>query len=105
LDDVGQVFIVVLLIGVGVSCAVWGVTRSNDMVDRWAADNGYRLISKERRFLRRGPFLLTTSKGQSVHYVTVEDANRDQRSGYLRCGSWLGGLMSDKVQVHWDDEA
>ena len=83
---------------------VWQVRRSRSRLDQWAAQNGFRIIESSYRNLVRGPFFWTTSKGQTVYRVTVEDASGRQRSGWVRCGGWFLGLWSDQVTVRWDDE-
>ena len=45
----------------------------------------------------------TSSRGQTVYCVTVEDEQGNQRHGWVRCGSWLFGLLSDNVDVRWED--
>jgi hypothetical protein len=82
----------------------WHFSRSRGLLEKWAADNGFRIIESSYRNLVRGPFFWTTSKGQTVYRVIVEDATGQRRSGWVRCGSWLLGLWSDSVQVRWDDE-
>lgn len=42
---------------------------------------------------------------QTVYRVTVEDGAGDVRRGWVRCGGFMVGLWSDKVQVKWDNEA
>src|SRR4051794_29722736 len=91
--------IVVVLIVAGY---VWRFGRSQTILDRWAEANGLRILNKEYRWMMRGPFAWTTSKGQAVYRVTVEDAAGRTRSGWVRCGSWLAGLLSDRVDVRWD---
>ncbi|HZS94004.1 MAG TPA: hypothetical protein VFA78_04345 [Chloroflexota bacterium] len=78
--------------------------RARSILDRWARRNGYRIIDREVRLLRRGPFFLTTGQNQEVYRVTVEDGNRRVRRGYVRCGGFLFGLLSDRADVRWDPE-
>jgi hypothetical protein len=78
-------------------------SRSNQMIDDWAAAHGYRVINTEHRNFIRGPFFWTTSKGQTVYHVTFADAEGRRRRAFVRCGSWLGGLWSDKVDVAWEE--
>ena len=100
-----QVLTVVAVIILAVIAMVWHFRRSRSLLEDWAAENGYRLLSSQYRNFSRGPFFWTTSKGQTVYRVTVQDRDGATRSGWVRCGSWWGGLLSDKVQVRWDDEA
>ena len=50
-----------------------------------------------------GPFFLTTSEGQMVYYVTVEDRDGRVRRARVHCGGWFLGMMSDHVDVEWVD--
>jgi hypothetical protein len=81
----------------------WHFSRSGSLLQRWAEGNGYRLVRQEYRHLFKGPFFWTSSRGQTVYYVTVEDREGKRRSGWVRCGGWLLGLLSDNVEVRWDD--
>ncbi len=97
----------VLLIPVFVALVVlsltWHFGRSQSLLDMWAAENGYHIIRKEYRNFFRGPFYWTTSKGQTVYYVTVQDKAGRRRSGWVRCGGWWLGLLTDYVEVRWDE--
>jgi hypothetical protein len=83
---------------------VWTFSRSGSMLQRWAEENGYTLISSEYRWLARGPYWWRTNKGQTVYRIEVRDANGNHRSGWARCGGWFFGLLSDVVDVKWDDQ-
>lgn len=104
-NDVGSVLAVVAFVIFAIMVIAWHFSRSRSLLEQWAHENGFRIVSSEHRNLVRGPFFWTTSKGQTVYRVTVEDATGRQRSGWVRCGGWAMGLLSDKVQVRWDDEA
>jgi hypothetical protein len=82
---------------------VWHFGRSNSLLHRWAAQSGLRIIRQEYRNFFKGPFFWTSTKGQTVYYVVVEDSAGNTRSGWVRCGSWWFGLLSDNVEVRWDD--
>jgi hypothetical protein len=82
---------------------VWHFGRSSSLLHQWAARNGYHLIRQEYRTFFKGPFFWTSTKGQTVYYVVVEDARGNKRSGWVRCGGWWLGLLSDNVEVRWDD--
>ena len=79
--------------------------RSQTIIQRWAEDNGYQIVASEHRLFGRGPFLWMTGRGQTVHHVTVMDAAGRMRNGYLRCGSFWTGLLSDKAEARWEDES
>ena len=36
--------------------------------------------------------------------VTVQDREGRVRSGYVRCGGFLFGLLSDRADVRWDPD-
>ena len=80
----------------------WHFGRSSSLLHQWAAKNGYRIVRQEYRHLFKGPFFWTSTKGQTVYYVVVEDAAGTRRSGWVRCGGWWLGLLSDNVEVRWD---
>lgn len=82
----------------------WQSGRSRSIAEQWAEENGFTLMSSESRWLRRGSFFWTTSRGQTVYYITVRNAEGRQRSGYLRCGSFWDGLLSHKAAVPRDTE-
>ena len=97
-------FIIFLAACLGAFSISWHFSRSRRMLNDWAARNGFELMSCEYCWLWRGPFFFRSSKGQAVYRILVRDAQGRQRSGYARCGGWLWGLLTDQVNVRWDDE-
>ncbi|MFC1716607.1 hypothetical protein ACFL6S_23265 [Candidatus Poribacteria bacterium] len=81
----------------------WVLSKARQILESWAAGNDYQIISSETRWLRRGPFLWTTSKNQVVYYVTVRTNDGTVRQGWVRCGSWWAGVLKDKAEVRWDE--
>jgi hypothetical protein len=98
-----SVLTIMLLVGIAVGALWWRDARSKDLLQRWAERNGYRIIRREYRFFFRGPFFLTTARSQAVYYVTVEGQEGTVRNCWVRCGSWWFGLLSDQVQVRWEN--
>ncbi len=82
---------------------VWDYYRSVAILRRWVFDNGYQLLHYERRYLRLGPFFFMTSRSQRVFYIEVNNQRGEYHTGYARCGSWWVGLLSDKVEVRWNE--
>jgi hypothetical protein len=80
----------------------WHFRRSSSLLHQWAAQNGYRIIRQEYRYFFKGRFFWTSTNAQTVYYVVVEDPTGTRRIGWVRCGSWWFGLLSDKVEVRWD---
>src|SRR6266513_2674398 len=76
--------------------------RATFLLRRWAAQNGYRIVHRERRDFLRGPFTWTSGRGQTVYSVVVEDGTGSTHQGWVRCGSYWRGLWSDKVEVRWE---
>lgn len=81
----------------------WNFSRSQTIIEEWAASQGYEIVHSEYRWFFRGPFSWFTSDGQTVYFVTVRDCNGIERSGFLRCGGYFFGLFSNKAEVRWDD--
>ena len=96
--------IVVAVITVAIGALAWHFSRSRSLLEKWATENGYQILHSEYRNLFRGPFFWTSSKGQTVYYVRVRDGEGNVRTGWVRCGSWWFGLMSDKTEVRWENE-
>ena len=99
-------FIGSILLGLVLICGnlYWGYSRARSILMNWAAQNGYEILHSEFRYFRKGPFFWTSSRGQTVFYVTVRDSNNRVRSGWVRCGGWWVGLWSDHTDVRWADE-
>jgi hypothetical protein len=94
--------LVVFVLVAFVAGLIWHSIRSRALLDRWAERNGYRIIDADYRNFFRGPFFWTTARGQSVYRVTVE-LKGDVLKGWVRCGSRWFGLLSDQVEVRWDE--
>jgi hypothetical protein len=104
-NSLAGLLIVVTIIVLVVGCAWhfrWHFHRSRTVLERWAERNGYRLREAEYRHVFRGPFFWSSSKGQTVYRVTVEGKDR-VRTGWVRCGGWFLGLLSDHAEVRWDE--
>jgi hypothetical protein len=97
----GLVALLFMLVLAATSCA-WHFRQSRGLLERWADRNGYRIIDARYQHVFRGPFVWTTSKGQTVYRVTL-DVKGEVSTGWVRCGSWWLGLMSEKVEVRWDE--
>jgi hypothetical protein len=93
-----------LLVGLVVLNVYWVFRRSESMLKRHLHNSGYRLVNKQYRWLARGPFFWTTSKGQSVYRFVAEDVDGVRREGWARIGGYFFGLLSDRVDLRWDDE-
>jgi hypothetical protein len=87
---------------VAVVAVMWHYSRGSSLLEQWASRHGYRIVRREYRNFFKGPFFWTSSKDQVVYYVTVEDEQGRIRNGWVRCGGYFFGLLSDNVEVQWD---
>jgi hypothetical protein len=103
MEGIGAGLLVLVMIVLGGTYIWWYFTRSLSMVEQWARDNGLTLVEVERRYMFHGPFWWRTGKGQAVFRVTVRDASGQVRHGYVRVGGFFLGLLSDQVEVEWEE--
>jgi hypothetical protein len=101
--DISHVLPIVLALVAAIAGLYWQSSRSRTLLKRWAMQNDYALLSSQYRYLRKGPFTWTSSKNQTVYYVTVRDKQNHIRSGWVCCGGWWLGVYSDKTEVSWDE--
>lgn len=88
--------------GVGIGLTYLTQRRSESIIDRWAESYGYRVIRKEWRWFRRGPYFWRASKNQTVYRVEILDGYGYSHVCWVRCGSWLFGVLSDEIDVEWE---
>ena len=101
--NAGIVIVGVLFALLAVLAWVWGSSRGTSLLEGWASSAGLEILRQEECWFFKGPFFWTSSKSQRVYRVTVRDGAGRTRSGYVRCGGYLMGMMSDNVDVRWDD--
>lgn len=102
LEDPFPLLFIAASIGVSAWLIVWTFSRGRRMLEDWATDNGYQLLSSEYRWLRRGPFFWTSAKGQMIYYVVVRTPGGEMRRGWVRSGSFWWGLLQDRMEVRWE---
>ena len=86
------------LAAVGIS---WNQARAGRILERWARENCYRILSSRRCWFWQGPFFLRSSDDQAVFKITVADGPGQVRRGWVRCGSFWAGLLSNRAEVRW----
>ena len=101
-NDIWIPVFLVAVIAIVILAWVWHFSRARSILQKWADDNGYQLLQAEYRWFRKGPFFWTTSRDQVVYYVVVLDPLGRERKGWVKCGSWLFGMLSNKADVRWD---
>lgn len=92
------IFIVSVGVGTGIIIK-WRHARADEILNRWAQVNRYQVLSSERCWFK-GPFFALNT--QEVYYVKVRTRNGQERYGWVRCGGWIAGLLSEKTKVQWD---
>jgi len=102
MEEILPALVIFGFLAFGVGMAVWTFSRSRDLLNRWASNNGHQILHSEFRWFRRGPFFWTSSKGQMIYHVVVRTPDGHTRRGWVRCGSFWWGLLQDKVQERWE---
>lgn len=98
------IFAAVLLIGLSAGFTYWKFTRSRILLEQWAHRNEYSIVKSERRSIVTGPFVWTSSRNQTIYFVTITDKTGKRRNVWVRCGGYYLGALSDEVDVRWTDE-
>lgn len=96
---------VMVLIGFAVLIPVFlflKITRSRAILENWAAQNGFKIIDSQFRWFFQGPYWFHW-KGQTVFRVKVQDHTGGERLGWVCCGGFLVGILSDDASVIWDE--
>jgi hypothetical protein len=91
-----------LFILFAIAMLVFHFTRAESILEQWAEENGYEILSSERRWLG-GAFWWRKSEDQEVFYVTVRMHDGEIRRGWVRCGGWILGMLSNQAEVEWDE--
>ncbi len=91
---------ILILFTLSIWYKIWLGTK---ILEYWEDKNGYQIIHREFRMFSKGPFLWQSSRNQVVYYVVIKDKRGKTHSGWVRCGSWVGGLLKNEIMVIWDD--
>ena len=102
-EPVIGVLVMVVLVGFVAFIITIQIRRAQTLLKGWAEENGYEVLDSEHRLFRKGPYIWS-GRGQAVYRVWVRDRGGVERLGWVRCGSWFAGLLSDKVESQWDKE-
>jgi hypothetical protein len=77
--------------------------RGEELLEAWAARQGYRLLSREpANPPGTGPMHRSASNKQVMYRVRVSDDAGQVREGTVRVGAPATGVLSDEVSVEWD---
>ena len=80
----------------------WHARTAHRFLNNWAEENGYKVVSADVRWFRRGPYSLFFTQKQVVLQFTVSDTNGDLKTGWACCGHGNLGLIREMVDVRWD---
>ena len=100
--NIGVIGVVAFGLSVVILSAMGSGSRAALMLDVWASENGYEILSRENRQLFRGPYFFAT-RGQEVYRIVARGRDGIERSGYARCGGFWLGTWSRHVDVRWDE--
>jgi len=80
--------------------------RSRSIIEKWAAQNEFKVLKCKQAFFDTGPFSWWTSgKGQKIYRFTVITPQGSERSGWIRCGSFWGGIyFSNNIEIRWEEK-
>ena len=77
--------------------------RSKVNLEIWLNNNKFRLISIERRYLRRGPYMWKSSKAQVIFRIYLTNNEDEEKIAWVKCGSYFkGAAFSDDLEVIFD---
>lgn len=94
---------VVVIGGIAILSWMWQSSRVDNLVNQWASQNGYYLLSYSRVWFSLDPFAMFAGKNRPVYNISVQDRNGNTRNGLLRVGGYWLGLWSDTCEVKWMD--
>ena len=77
------------------------ILRMEKVLPRWAKENGLRIVHKDARTFFQGPFI--QSSWRPVYYITIEDQEHKQKSGWVRLGWWYMVGFKEHIEVRWED--
>jgi hypothetical protein len=105
---IAHIIVLVACVVFGVLINVFGVRwqykYAHRLLNGWARRKNYEVVEREYRWLRLGPYWWAA--GCPVFRVVVISDTGQERSGWVRCGTYPGSVMfSDQVRVTWDDRA
>ena len=77
--------------------------RARSILETWAMENSYEILSSDLRILNRGSYLGTIFGNQWVFRVTVRDHEGRASTGFVKCGGFWWGLFVNRAEVKWDE--
>lgn len=95
-------FVLPLLLAGAVAYYGWELWRSRTLLARWAVRKGVEIIWARRRWVFKGPFFWKSTSGQVVFRVKVRDLQGYERTGWVLCGNYVTGMVTEQTSEIWD---
>jgi hypothetical protein len=102
MQSASLILLLIPVIGISLAFQFKGNEKARDVIDQWAEQEEVTVVSKQFLF-GGGKFFFSHSKSQRVYRVVVRNVAGQQRTADIRCGSWIGGMLSDNISVRWHD--
>ena len=77
---------------------------SDRHLKKWAEKAGLHIASKKKVYSNSGPFSGNHWRGQFVYRISAVDAQGRTRTGWVRVGHWLVGVLASDAAVIWDEQ-
>ena len=71
-------------------------------IEKWAKKEGLEILSSEYRWVKRGPYFISSSNLQRIYYLTVKDKSDNTRTCWVKVGGFFLGLLSDTIHISWE---
>jgi hypothetical protein len=92
-------FLMVAFVGLVIYLQVRG---AQTLLHGWAQENGFEILEANHRLFRKGPYVWS-ARGQAIYRLHVKDRAGVERWGWVRFGTWWGGVFANKVESRRDE--
>ena len=82
----------------------WHKRRARRILNNWAKENEYEVVSAHVRWFLRGPYSLFFTHKQIVLQFMVSDSNGATKTGWACCGHGNLGVIREMIDVQWDED-
>ena len=66
----------------------WVFSTANKSINVWIRKNDFKIITKQFRMFRTGPYILTGNR--PVYKIVVQDSKGIEKTFWIRCNSLFG---------------
>ena len=102
MEAIISIVAVILSLAVFMLATAKEFTHGDELISKWADENKFVIIEKERRKFRTGPFFLHNFDKLPIYYVTLRDDKGAIRYCYIKCSGWSMGFKPNEFSVIWD---